>query len=129
MRDQIENDFKFEYKRPELLNRIGENIIIFNFIKDDVALKIANSQIKKIVKFLKEEKNYNIEVSEKVIEKITNQRDKAMNGRGVGNVIEAHFLNPLTDVIENNFEALKKSKIIKIVDVDFKQEKTTLKVG
>ena len=45
VRAGIENHFKSVLNRPELLNRIGENIIVFDFIRDDVAQQIFDQMI------------------------------------------------------------------------------------
>ena len=51
----IERYFKEKISRPEILNRIGENIVIFDFIRPQVAELILNSQIKKIISRVSEE--------------------------------------------------------------------------
>ena len=33
VRDEIANHFKFRLNRPEILNRFGENIVVFDFIR------------------------------------------------------------------------------------------------
>jgi SpoVK/Ycf46/Vps4 family AAA+-type ATPase len=114
---QIQDDFKREpINRPELLNRIGDNILIFRYISDKVALKIGTKVISKIVKNLYEAKKISLHVSDKVISKIVESRDKAMGGRGVTNAVESSFLNPLTSIIEAN---MGKDKI-SIIDVEIK---------
>ena len=40
VRSGIETCFKLVLNRPEILNRIGENIIVFDFIRDDIANQI-----------------------------------------------------------------------------------------
>ena len=40
VRAEIERQFKLEIGRPELLNRIGENIIVFDFIRSEIAEEI-----------------------------------------------------------------------------------------
>lgn len=52
VRQAIENYFKLELGRPEILNRIGENIIVFDFIRQPVAEIILDAQVNKIIKNL-----------------------------------------------------------------------------
>lgn len=40
VREEIERHFKLVLNRPEILNRIGQNIIVFDFIRPDVAAQI-----------------------------------------------------------------------------------------
>ena len=49
VRAGIENHFKSVLNRPELLNRIGENIIVFDFIRDDVAQQIFDQMIEALL--------------------------------------------------------------------------------
>ena len=44
-----------DIERPELLNRIGDNIVAFNFIKDSsVFVQIAKAKFNPVIKFMKE---------------------------------------------------------------------------
>lgn len=40
VRSEINRFFKLEIGRPEILNRIGENIVVFDFIRSDIAHQI-----------------------------------------------------------------------------------------
>src|SRR5580765_703034 len=40
---EIERHFKLELGRPEILNRIGENIVVFDFIRGEVAREIFDA--------------------------------------------------------------------------------------
>src|SRR5260370_38420484 len=41
--------FKEELGRPELLNRIGDNIVVFNFIAPDIADQILAKMLRSVV--------------------------------------------------------------------------------
>lgn len=45
VKNEIERHFKFVLNRPEILNRIGENIIVFDFIRPDVVEQIFQQMI------------------------------------------------------------------------------------
>ena len=97
VRQSIEDYFKLELGRPEILNRIGENIIVFDFIRPEIAKTILRAQIKKIVSNLESEKHITIEVSDAAYQIL---EEKALGnlsngGRGIGNVVESLFINPL----------------------------------
>ncbi|MGN1250947.1 MAG: AAA family ATPase [Candidatus Spyradocola sp.] len=87
--------------RPELLNRLGDdNIVVFQFINVQDAMAICDYKLSKICEFLKAEKN--IEIITKEI--IGTLREKAVlervhGGRGVGNMLEREFINPLASFI------------------------------
>lgn len=89
--------------KPELLNRIGDNIIVFNYIDNEQACKILEEkQIPNIKSFFKKEKGIDIEFTENAMEIL---RKKAIDkvskygGRGVGNVVETFIINPLSKLI------------------------------
>jgi ATP-dependent Clp protease ATP-binding subunit ClpA len=42
---EIDRHFKLVLNRPEILNRIGENIIVFDFIREDVAVQIFEQMV------------------------------------------------------------------------------------
>src|SRR5262249_14498745 len=49
VREEIERHFKLQLGRPEILNRIGENIIVFDFIRADVGLEIFEALLGNIL--------------------------------------------------------------------------------
>ena len=119
VRKGIEDYFKLELGRPEILNRIGENIVVFDFIRENVAEEIMMSQVNRIVTNLHSEKNIVLSIGEDA--KQTLKRHALNNlengGRGIGNIVESLLINPLArylfdhEIFEN-----KKVHIEKICD-------------
>lgn len=104
VREAIEDYFKLQLGRPEILNRIGENIIVFDYIRPDVANLILKSQVNKIIKNLSAEKHIALTISEEAMTTLT---DNALNnlqngGRGIGNVVENLLINPLSRYLFDN---------------------------
>lgn len=104
VREAIEDYFKLQLGRPEILNRIGENIIVFDYIRPDVAKLILKSQVNKIIKNLSAEKHIALTISEEAMTTLT---DNALNnlqngGRGIGNVVENLLINPLSRYLFDN---------------------------
>lgn len=98
---EIKEYFKFEINRPEILNRMGDNFVVFDYIREDVAEQILNSKIEKIRTNLK--KNNDIEL---IIEKgfFDYLLDESLNnlengGRGIGNVIESKLINSVATIL------------------------------
>lgn len=87
--------------RPELLNRLGEdNIVVFQFINKDGATKICDYKLSKICETIKTEKGVDIDVSS--IREMLRKKaimERVNGGRGVGNMLEREFLNPLASFI------------------------------
>lgn len=85
--------------RPEFLNRIGNNIIIFDFIHEEEAEKILDKQIKQICTDFFEQQHINVQVpkTSELYRKLLESCYKNLEygGRGIGNVVEHDFLTPL----------------------------------
>lgn len=98
VRKEVERFFKQEIKRPELLNRIGENIVVFDFIRPEIAIQIYDKILDGICMKLKADRDLTLTFSESAK---NNLQLKALHsldhgGRGIGNQVEALFINPLS---------------------------------
>jgi ATP-dependent Clp protease ATP-binding subunit ClpA len=84
--------------RPELLNRLGDdNIVVFQFINVEDAKTICDYKLGKICDQIKAEKN--IEIITEEITGLLHEKavlERANGGRGVGNMLERDFINPLS---------------------------------
>lgn len=118
VRQAIEDYFKLELGRPEILNRIGENIVVFDFIRPEVAKQILDAQIAKIAKNLVVEKNIEISISDKAKSVLVSKAlDNLGNGgRGIGNIVESLLINPLARYIFD--EEIKGNVKITLNDID-----------
>jgi len=89
--------------KPEIMNRIGENFLYYKFISKEAGIEIANKQICAIKESIKDEKNIDLEISDKAMnflyKLIVANLDQG--GRGVGNVIEKALINPLARYMAN----------------------------
>jgi ATP-dependent Clp protease ATP-binding subunit ClpA len=112
----IQNYFQ-EKGKPEVLNRIGKNLIVFNFIQPDAAKEIMRAQVNKICEKIKEAQNINIRLQENVWnfieQKVLGNLEEG--GRGVGNVVEEFFITPLSNYVFDN--RIEKGSEIIIVDI------------
>lgn len=98
VREAIEDYFKLQLGRPEILNRIGENIVVFDYIRPDIARLILDSQVNRIIKNLSAEKRISLSISEEAMAVLTQQAlsNLSNGGRGIGNVVENLLINPLS---------------------------------
>lgn len=98
VREGIEHYFKLELGRPEILNRIGENIVVFDFIRESVAGEILDSQINRIINNLKMDKGIKLVLSDQAHDTLLNAAIGNLDngGRGIGNIVESMFINPLS---------------------------------
>ncbi|MBS1185999.1 MAG: ATPase protein [Burkholderiaceae bacterium] len=98
VRGAIGDYFKFKLARPELLNRMGDNIVVFNFILPDVAERIFDGMLKNVAQRLFDELKIKLampaEVRADLLARCT--QDLSNGGRGIGNQLESVFINPLS---------------------------------
>ena len=93
----IEDYFKLELGRPEILNRIGENIVVYDFIRPETAEQILDAQISRIIGSLSSEKNIELIVTKNVRSVLLAKSVENLGngGRGIGNIVESLLINPL----------------------------------
>jgi len=118
VRQAIEDYFKLELGRPEILNRIGENIVVFDFIRPEVAKLILDAQVNKIIKNMMAEKNIELVLSERAMAILLSKAmdNLANGGRGIGNIVESLLINPLARYMFD--EGLREKAKITIEDID-----------
>ena len=97
IRSKVAEHFTTEIGRPELLNRIGDNIVVFDFIKPEVAANILGKMIENVFSRVRVESGVALELSEKAYKKIQKfcTEDLSNGGRGIGNRLETVLINPL----------------------------------
>ncbi len=94
-------DYFINIGRPELLNRLGENnIVVFSFIDKPAAEAICVSKMESICTNIQKQKGIRVHCEEIMdhMKKLA-VSSRAQGGRGVGNVIESEFLNPLSEYL------------------------------
>ncbi len=99
--DAIKNHFK-----PEVLNRIGNNIIVFDFIREEASRSIVVNQMDKINQRVLKQNKLHVIANDEVKQYFCNlaiaPEVREMGGRGIGNLMEDRYINPLSEFI---FEA------------------------
>jgi len=97
VRGEIENHFKTQLNRPEILNRIGDNIVVFDFIRPEVALEIFRKMVANILGRLEQQQQIRVRLTSAVESDLIDRctADLSLGGRGIGNKLEAWLINPL----------------------------------
>jgi hypothetical protein len=98
----VSDFFMFEISRPELLNRIGDNIIPFNYIDNsEMQRKIINSHLARIKADFEDKfktSGYKLEFSASICDFFINKYSKTISnfgGRAITNAIEDETMKPL----------------------------------
>lgn len=100
----IEDYFKLELGRPEILNRIGENIVVFDFIRPEAARQILRAQVDRILASLSADKQITVTLSEGAYSVLMERAlcNLSNGGRGIGNIVENLLINPLSRYLFDN---------------------------
>ncbi len=107
--------------RPELLNRIGDNIVPFNFIQDEATLiAIARAKLAPLRDFLKEK--YKIEEiafqdESKALGAIVKGARRENGGRGILNDLVTHLFDPLSDFLFDQVDGRTVGRALKVLQV------------
>lgn len=93
----IESFFNMELGRPELYGRVGDKIVVFDFITSDVASQIFEKRLDQIIEQVKEQKRIDIVISDSARENLNRFciEDLKSGGRGILSRLEAAFVDPL----------------------------------
>lgn len=119
----VNNHFTKELKRPELLGRIGSNIVPFNFINDsEFQISIARAKFEPIIDRLKQKYNIsglNFTNEDKVLTALCRQTDSSKGGRGILNAIDEYFINPLSEfLVKSSVDSLSlQNREIQVIQV------------
>lgn len=97
----VSDHFQNELNRPELMNRLGQNIVPFEFINPRSAVHIFDGVVSRVITAVREEHGVEVSISDNAREKLLSLCTFELNGggRGIGNRIEACLINPLARVL------------------------------
>lgn len=97
IRRAVEEHFRIELKRPELLNRIGQNVVVFDFLTPSGMTAIFDALLERVTQRIWEEQGVSVALEPEAhgaLKQLCTQ-DFFDGGRGIANRIETHFVNPL----------------------------------
>jgi ATP-dependent Clp protease ATP-binding subunit ClpA len=95
--EAIDDTFERELNRPELRNRFGDNIVVFQFIGEEAAGRILDKFLDQVARRLLSETGRELSLSSHArgqLERICFE-DLTRGGRGIGNRLETALINPL----------------------------------
>jgi hypothetical protein len=97
VRAAISDHFTTRLNRPELLNRFGDNIVIFDFIGPGAARQIFDLQLANICRRVADEQHIALSLDDHARATLREwcTSDLGTGGRGIGMALESCFINPL----------------------------------
>jgi ATP-dependent Clp protease ATP-binding subunit ClpA len=95
----IRDYFTLQLGRPELLNRIGDNIVVFDFIDERIGQLILDMMISNVVGRVRQEYGVGLELTVDARRSLSlaclSDDTLALGGRGIGSMLETTLINPL----------------------------------
>jgi len=104
--EAVRDFFVSELGRPEILNRIGNNLVVFDFIRRESVALILQKQVSNIISGLRDSSGFHVILREDsdafgALERWSVE-NLSFGGRGIGNVVEKYLLNPLGRAIADD---------------------------
>lgn len=99
--EEIKSYFTTTLNRPELLNRIGDNILVFDYIRPEVADQIFHQMVTSILRDVLAGRGIAAEISDMALRRLAELclADLSNGGRGIRNKLETHLINPLARAV------------------------------
>lgn len=129
-RQAVEDHFVKGLGRPELLNRLGENIVVFQQIESDEFRRgILARKLEPLQAHLHERWGVRLEIADEVSTHLVACARVDHGGRGLLNAIERELLNPLARFLFERHAKLRRGRIVfvvrdekKLVEFDLRDE-------
>lgn len=100
----IRDHFNLTLGRPEILNRFGDNFVVFDFIRPPHDAAIVINLLNQLLRTFKERYEIDLKISDTVIEQLTAWVKPRLShgGRGIRNIIDSALVNPLATALFDN---------------------------
>jgi len=104
----VQGHFNDTLGRPELLNRFGDNIIVFDFINDpSIRSAIMSGKLSGIREHLLDQFNLELVLDEAHVQQLVGEGKVSHGGRGLINIIEQKLVNPMSLFLFDHLHQLK----------------------
>jgi ATP-dependent Clp protease ATP-binding subunit ClpB len=129
MEHEIRRFFIDRLNRPELLNRLGDNIVVFSFIDEDTAVRIFDLVIGRVQQLTSRLHGIEVRIAPQVrdvlLHQVRDERVLANGGRGIGSLVETAVVNPLArELFSQDLPAGTTVEVTRIARVDGQWELT-----
>jgi len=115
----VEEHFVSTLSRPELLNRIGDNIITFNPITgNDIRRPILEKKLIPLQNYIRERFGVQIHLSAEAQELYLENAKSQHGGCGVLNAVERMLINPLSRFMFDHMHQLRRGRTIAVTVKD-----------
>lgn len=114
----IRRHFNEELGRPEILNRFGENFIVFDFIRPPVDAQIMDRLLEQLVQSVDQQHGLTLQISATARSQLVTlaRANLEHGGRGIRNVLEAALVNPLSSCLFEQAPPTATTVLIESID-------------
>ena len=119
VRTAIARHFTETLGRPEILNRIGDNIVVFDYIRPDVADRLLDIFLGNTIARVRDLHSIDVVITPSARASLSREccGKLGMGGRGIGQMVESVLINPLARTVFSH-----EDPTVPIVIQDVKQE-------
>lgn len=111
----VENHFNNVLQRPELLNRLGQNILTFDPILDEsFRRRILDRKVQPLREDLQERFGLGLRLSEDYCSHLVDSARTEHGGRGLVNALEEALLNPLAWYLFDHRHQLRSGRVLMV---------------
>ena len=116
---RIREHFNTKLGRPEILNRLGDNFVVFDFIRSPVEERILDSLLKKFQQAAREKRRLEISITSEAREELLLHARTQLHhgGRGIRNSVETALINPLSRALfDANVQSPARVQVTRIIN-------------
>jgi ATP-dependent Clp protease ATP-binding subunit ClpB len=99
----IRQYFILELGRPELLNRIGDNIVVFDYIDAATGELILELMVRNVIDRVRQEHQIDLRIGDQAMQRLKaaclSTETLQLGGRGIGSILETSLVNPLANCL------------------------------
>lgn len=101
VQEAIRDAFTRDLNRPELLGRIGDNIVVFDYLTAAIARQIADGYVSNVLARVLREQRITLSMAPATRAGVVDRAvaDLSLGARGVGNNLETSFVNPVARAV------------------------------
>ena len=117
--EAIRTHFNFVLGRPEILNRFGDNFVVFDFIKAPLDEQIVDLLISKLAHAALETQGITVAVEQAARDRLVAHARTHLHhgGRGIRNAIDYALVNPLSRVLfDGDVPAGTRLRVLDLID-------------
>ena len=114
-RSAVEEHFVRELGRPELLNRLGDNIVVFQAIHDQALRRgILEKKLGPLKEHLTQRWGVRLDLEEEVLDRLVQLARVEHGGRGLLNAVERALMNPLARFLFEHHVKLRRGRSVHV---------------